>query len=290
MSTDSPLRSDWVALALATCAHCQGTGLRPEGTCGCVYRRIFRAVMNKFRDCAQGSHLARPFSLLAASGPKGRRVSGRKHEEFSADVYLTAKRTLTDHTEWAVFRFHYLMGADWKLCGHQLGMDKGTFFHAAYRVEQRLGKVWATLKPYALYPLDEYFSACTRRVDVRPFLIRPARLGRPLRPPLAPRPPAPAAEIAAPVAMPPAPVVCALPAPPDPEPAPVAPFNSADEVEVARYARKRFHAGQSLAQITYALVRFRVLTPNGGEFRPFDVKRLLLRYPREPGQRFKRAA
>ena len=43
-------------------------------------------------------------------------------------------------------------------------MDRGNFFHAVYRVEQKLGKVFRELKPYALYPLDEYFHG---RVEER---------------------------------------------------------------------------------------------------------------------------
>jgi hypothetical protein len=61
------------------------------------------------------------------------------------------------------------LGADWKLCCRQLGMDRGNFFHAVYRIEQRLGRIFAELEPYALYPLDEYFGSTVRRQPVQPL-------------------------------------------------------------------------------------------------------------------------
>jgi hypothetical protein len=42
-------------------------------------------------------------------------------------------------------------------------MDRGAFFHAVYRIEQRLGRVFAELEPYALYPLSEYFGGMIRK-------------------------------------------------------------------------------------------------------------------------------
>jgi hypothetical protein len=37
-------------------------------------------------------------------------------------------------------------------------LDRGDFFHIVYRVQERLGKVFRELEPYALFPLDEYFT------------------------------------------------------------------------------------------------------------------------------------
>jgi hypothetical protein len=50
------------------------------------------------------------------------------------------------------------MGAEWRLCCRRLKIDKGNFFHMVYRIEQRLGRVYRELEPYALFPLDEYFG------------------------------------------------------------------------------------------------------------------------------------
>ena len=36
-------------------------------------------------------------------------------------------------------------------------MDRGDFFHAVDRIEQKLGRVFRQLEPYALFPVDDYF-------------------------------------------------------------------------------------------------------------------------------------
>ena len=98
---------------------------------------------------------------LDGASPNSRRaVWGRKDEEFVADFLLTTKRTL-NRAEHQLFRFHYLLGADWRLCCKRLKVEKGPFFHAVYRVEQKLGRVFRELQPYPLYPLDEYFNGVT---------------------------------------------------------------------------------------------------------------------------------
>ena len=43
-----------------------------------------------------------------------------------------------------------------------LKMDRGTFFHAVYRIQQKLGRVFREVEPYALFPLDEYFGGTAR--------------------------------------------------------------------------------------------------------------------------------
>lgn len=82
-----------------------------------------------------------------------------------ADFCLVSRRTL-DEFEYRIFRYHHLLGADWRLCCRQLKMDRGEFFHAVYRVEQKLGKVFAELEPYPLYPLREYFNSVVQKHDM----------------------------------------------------------------------------------------------------------------------------
>lgn len=267
MSTDSTLRSKWVALALATCAHCQGSGMRSQHgnakstPCNCVLRSIFRVVLNKVRECATGAHLLRPFSLIGTNNPRGRRSIGRKSEEFSADVVLAAQRTL-DQTELSVFRFFHLLGADWKLCCRRLGMDRGSFYHAVYRVEQKLGCVFLELRPYALYPVDEYFQTTTRSVDVRPFPAPDAPRYQPLRPPLAKRVARPA------VALVPA------PAPARPAPAPVA-LDVTDEAAVVRQIRAWFSAGRTPRAIAADLNRLGAPVNRGTQWYASTVRQIL---------------
>ncbi len=80
-----------------------------------------------------------------------------------ADFVLVAKRTLNE-ADYRLFRYHFLLGADWKLCCQQLNVDRGTFFHLVYRIEERLGRVFRELQPYALFPLDEYFGGSARKL------------------------------------------------------------------------------------------------------------------------------
>jgi len=102
----------------------------------------------------------------------------RKREDFIADFCLVSRRALDDF-EYRIFRFHFLLGADWKLCCRQLGVDRGTFFHTVYRIEHRLGRTFAELEPYSLYPVDEYFGGPIHE-PARPLLkdlfdLRPKR-------------------------------------------------------------------------------------------------------------------
>jgi hypothetical protein len=74
-------------------------------------------------------------------GPDRRAVWGRKDEEYIADFCLISRHNLDDF-EYKIFRFHFILGADWRLCCRQLKMDKGVFFHAVYRIQQKLGRAF----------------------------------------------------------------------------------------------------------------------------------------------------
>ncbi len=100
--------------------------------------------------------------LEIIGGSNRRAVWGRKDEEYIADFCLVSKRVL-DEFEYELFRFHFLLGADWKLCCRRLKIEKGHFFHSVYRVEQKLGRAFRELEPYPLYPLDEYFAPVVRK-------------------------------------------------------------------------------------------------------------------------------
>jgi len=158
-------RSETIALASTSCTLCHGDGLRRNSRnvhanpCNCVLRGIFRACYARFRSCALREKQISQVSLQYFDAGKtgGRRTWGRRDEEYMADFWLVTKRTLDDF-EFKIFRFHYLLGAEWRLCCRQLGIDRGTFFHAVYRIQQKLGRVFRELEPYSLFPLDEYFG------------------------------------------------------------------------------------------------------------------------------------
>jgi hypothetical protein len=100
-----------------------------------------------------------------------------------ADFCLIARRTL-DEVEYPLFRYYFLLGADWKLCSRQLKIDRGNLFHAIYRIERKLGRAFAETEPYPIYPLDEYFGGVVRAKPVRASEPIPIRSGKPVRAPL----------------------------------------------------------------------------------------------------------
>ena len=164
-------RSETLALAMHACTQCHGSGLRigrngAIGPCNCVLRSIFRICYERFVRCAtQERHLSR-VSVEPHLGRSRPGTWGRKDEEYIADFCLVTRRTL-EEAEHRLFRYHFLLGADWNLCARKLGLDRGNFFHAVYRIEKKLGKVFRELRPYPLFPLDEYFHGPSR-MEPRP--------------------------------------------------------------------------------------------------------------------------
>ncbi len=183
--------SELFLLALNECSHCRGTGVRREKRgkpipCGCALRGIFRACYQRFRDCVTRGKCRTQVSFdRNPRGRSGRGSWGRKDEEYIADFELVSRRSL-DAFHHQIFRWYFLLGADWKLCCRRLRMDRGALFHAIYRIEEKLGRAFYETEPYALYPPNDYFVA--RRLDpgelspsaasreaagiTRPFLVR----------------------------------------------------------------------------------------------------------------------
>jgi len=165
-------RSETLALAQQSCTYCLGLGLRPGRSgvstpCNCVFRAIFRACYARFRACASKEKYISRVSLEANPGRQRKSVWGLKDEEYIADFCLVSRRTLDDR-EYRIFKYHFLLGADWKLCCRKLNIDRGNFFHDVYRIEQKLGQTFRELEPHALFPLDEYFNG-TGRAPVTPI-------------------------------------------------------------------------------------------------------------------------
>ena len=170
-------RSNSIGLAKASCTYCHGLGMRlvhngKEAPCNCVFRAVFRTCFNRFREFATDVDHIGTVSLEFCRGQEGRRTYSRKREEYVADFCLVSRRVLDDY-EHRLFRFHFVLGADWRLCCRQLQMERGDFFHSIYRIEQRLGRVFAELQPYALYPLSEYFDGPIRKEPGRSLLAEP---------------------------------------------------------------------------------------------------------------------
>ena len=195
-------RSMTLGMASEACTKCNGDGLRKRtrkfgmaaAPCKCTLRAIFRACFERFCELIEKPKSLSKSSIEQFNGTKGRRCWGRKDEEYLADFYIIAKRTL-DEEHLRIFRFHFLLGADCSLCCRRLDMDRGNFFHAVYRIEQQLGRAFTETAPYALFPLDEYFGGAIRKALPSAFLalksnvVEMPKRGRPrktLTVPLAP--------------------------------------------------------------------------------------------------------
>jgi len=88
-----------------------------------VFRAIFRACYARFRQCASKEKYISRVSLEANPGRQRKSVWGMKNEEYIADFCLISRRTLSEY-EYTLFKFHYLLGADWKLCSRKMNLDR----------------------------------------------------------------------------------------------------------------------------------------------------------------------
>jgi hypothetical protein len=179
-------RSETLALATHACVQCHGLGLRggdknAKQPCNCVLRAIFRACLTRFYECSEKQRRPGKVTLEDVMGRETRRVWGRKDEEYVADFCLVSQRNLSED-EYRLFKFHFLLGAEWKLCCAKLKIDRGIFFHMVYRIEQNLGRIFRELEPHALYPLQEYFYGAAKYVSAKP--IGDTKVV-PIRPPVA---------------------------------------------------------------------------------------------------------
>lgn len=169
--------SETIGLANVKCSKCKGTGLvrgshrDGKSPCNCVWRQIFRACLRQFYSCEHESVTAiSKAKCVPSPGSDSSSTWSRFGEDFQADFYLIARRTLSPD-EVQVFRLHFLLGGDWRQCCERLKIDRDTFFHAVYRIEAKLGRAYREVRPYSLYPTDEYFGGIMRRAKV---LVMPA--------------------------------------------------------------------------------------------------------------------
>ena len=151
-----------IGLAMAGCRWCGGTGRVSMGLawrlgsrCDCTYRRVFRDCNERYRRFRQSGEW-QPVKRLTRNGWS----MGMPPVEFMVDFELTAWRALRGRPaeEWAVFRHHHLGRVAWPECGCLVGLNRGDFYHAVYRVEMRVGRACMEARPYSVWP-REYFAA-----------------------------------------------------------------------------------------------------------------------------------
>ena len=148
-------RSETIGLSLHSCAKCNGLGTTLDRSgetqaCKCALRSIFRICYNRFRHCVdQDPHISHTSIEPSLAGQKRPTTWGRKNEEYIADFEMVTRRTLDDE-EHRLFRYHFYLGADWRMCCKRMNVDRGSFFHTIYRIEEKLGKVFREIRPYAI--------------------------------------------------------------------------------------------------------------------------------------------
>jgi hypothetical protein len=171
-------RSETLALSAAKCSLCGGIGLRSKNQgetspCNCVLRAIFRICFERYVQCANKNLYESRISLENGATREPGSGWSRKNEEYVADFELVVRRTLSE-AEYKLFRFHFVLGADWRLCCRKTGIEKGLFFHSIYRIQQKLGLAFSETYPYPLYPVRDYFTISTRdRNPARIPAVRP---------------------------------------------------------------------------------------------------------------------
>lgn len=172
---DSELSREYIGLAMTKCRSCFGSGLyrsqkNPEGVvCSCVWRAVFRICFMRFRSC-----VSQDYRISVPTRPRGpNKTWGMKDQEYVADFFLISKRNLNPFL-WFVFRKHFLCEFPWFVvvdsynrttAGKEKPLDRGNFFHAVYRIQEKLGREFANIEPFPLYPLDEYFGGRSNDPD-----------------------------------------------------------------------------------------------------------------------------
>ncbi len=176
---------DLAILARLDCPHCGGLGYgefkrRGMLPCECALRNIFRACYARFRHCVQDARsLSRVNFERAPTGRSNRGSWGLKREEYMADFEIVARRTLSA-PRYRLFRYHHILGASVLMCARRIGLPSTATHHAVDRIESSLGRAFATLQPYPLYPLSDYFKG-RRAEPVKPCPL-PVRSAQTVQP------------------------------------------------------------------------------------------------------------
>ncbi len=172
-----------VDLANPRCMKCRGLGTSHKpGPCGCVLRRVFNICYHKYESITSSDRYQSKVTT------RGGINACRPNEEYVADFVLIGRRVLSTHPKLLqqVFELHILRGLESLICVNKIRtVNRGRFFHGVYKVQELLGREFHDLTPYALYPLQSYFS---RSIELKVIPVSEVTLVKavvPIRPPLA---------------------------------------------------------------------------------------------------------
>ncbi|MCC7235585.1 MAG: hypothetical protein IT163_09800 [Bryobacterales bacterium] len=146
---DASLTGTILALCLPSCTSCHGIGRYlsrgRSNTCRCVYRKVFDLVMTQVHNRTGYAHDFKKQTF--------------KQSEWLADVQLLAMRALDGHElSKTIYRLGCVEDRDYKVVSAKVGLSRGNYFHAVYRMKEVVGRAWLETKPHAVYPTDQYFS------------------------------------------------------------------------------------------------------------------------------------
>jgi hypothetical protein len=140
-----------IALALAKreCIYREGTGMLSRSICNCVYREAFRHCFRMFFKLEQEPKFLSRVDLTR-DGPRGSRSTsdGLHNFNFSRPKRRVLRRLLSDDQAHAERRRVESFQAplpgrrDMEMCCQQLKIDRGPFFHAVYRIQNKLGRAY----------------------------------------------------------------------------------------------------------------------------------------------------
>lgn len=197
------------ACAAAQCEYCYGAGAalgrRTLAICKCVFRSAFDQALQRYRQNEwkvatglspmarhyQRCHIGEAMSVI----PRMPRSWSYPTIEYLADFIAIARRALQPasaadtpsarlyNRHWRIFKLHFMQGLDWKLCTRRLGIARGEFFHAVYRVKEICGRAFMLTRPWALFPWDSYFAP-TPGDELSERLQPASKMRMPLRAPV----------------------------------------------------------------------------------------------------------
>jgi len=146
-------QSEVLSLAQLSCTICIGEGTikEKEGKilpCSCVLRGVFRACYARFRVAVEREKYVSKVSFDHFGGKDRRLMWSRKEEEYMADFHLVSRRTLTPW-DYRIFTFHFLLGADWKLCCGGCGSTAASSFTRFTACRRRWAGCFSSSSPTA---------------------------------------------------------------------------------------------------------------------------------------------
>ncbi len=156
-------RGEVLSLARGNCPFCFGLGFNrgykiwhtTGAPCICVLRRIFKQCYQKYRELRNtsltNSHLSLEYLTNAA------RFNPFKDRDFVVDFEtLGGKGLCLEERE--IFILHYIRGYPYYTICAKKGYSKYRYFQYIIRIEAILAQVFRSIRPYPLFPIDEYFS------------------------------------------------------------------------------------------------------------------------------------